>query len=225
MAAQDRRLTVIDAGFPGHYRAFREALQTLHYQVGDVAAILLTHAHADHMGFAERVSQEANAPVFVHVDDQIAAQSILQLPWYGLLSNSWRPFVSGILAYAALNAVFATPHITKAYTFQDGDMLDVPGRPQVIHAPGHTEGEVVFHFQMSRILLSGDALMTRDLRSGAHGRPQLAAPRFNRDHRTAFRSLDRISELGEVTLLPGHGKPWQGCMADAVSMARQSSHP
>jgi hypothetical protein len=38
---------------------------------------------------------------------------------------------------------------------------------------------------------------------------------------TTHLSLDRMSDLGRVTLLPGHGKSWQGDINDAIRQARQ----
>jgi glyoxylase-like metal-dependent hydrolase (beta-lactamase superfamily II) len=40
---------------------------------GDVEAIVLTHAHFDHVGFAERARRELGLPVFVHENDITAA--------------------------------------------------------------------------------------------------------------------------------------------------------
>ena len=70
-----------------------------------MSAILLTHAHADHMGFVERLRRATDAPVYVHAEDLAAAQRVLQLPWAGLLTNSWRPFVGRILVHRGLNRV------------------------------------------------------------------------------------------------------------------------
>ena len=51
-------------------------------------------------------------------------------------------------------------------TFGAGDRLDVPGRPRVIHAPGHTEGCVALHFEGHQALLAGDVLCSRNPLTG-----------------------------------------------------------
>lgn len=101
------------------------------------------------------------------------AARVLQLPWVGLLSNAWRPFTGGMLGRAIVNGVFAMPSISNARSFKDGDVLDVPGRPHVLHVPGHTPGESALYLPDRKVLISGDTLVTLDLFSGKKGEPQL----------------------------------------------------
>ncbi len=216
------RLTLVDAGFPGHYRIFLEGIRSMGFDIRDVEAILITHAHADHTGFTEQVRQASNAPVFVHRADLASVGRVLQLPWRGLLSNAWRPFVASMLSRAIGANLLSMPRIGQAKPLEDGDVLDVPGRPHVFHVPGHTLGEVAFHLPERGVLLSGDALVTQDLMTGAFGQPQVTHRSLNDDHKMTQRSLDRLRELGQVTLLPGHGKPWVGSMSNAIEIARQS---
>lgn len=214
------RLTLVDAGFPGHYRTFRAGLAACGWRPADVEAIILTHAHADHMGFIERLRRETGAPVFVHAEDARAAQRPLQLPWATLLGNAWHPYVAGMLAHATLNGIFAMPPIARVRTIRDGERLDVPGRPTVIHAPGHTPGQIALRLERAPIVLAGDVLITRSLLRGTHGRPQLASRGLNDDTRQAAGSLDRLRGFGEVTLLTGHGQAWRGDLGQAIALAR-----
>ena len=163
------RLTLVDAGFPAHYSVFRKGIRSLGRELKDVEAILLTHSHADHTGFAERLRKETKAPVFVHSADLAAIGKVLQLPWWGLLSNAWRPYIATMLLTATVNGIFTMPFIINARTFGDGDVLDVPGRPRVLHAPGHTPGEVAFYLPERKVLISGDTLLTRNLMTGELG--------------------------------------------------------
>ncbi|MBB6430664.1 MBL fold metallo-hydrolase [Algisphaera agarilytica] len=211
------RLTVVDCGWPRHYRALLDGLEAMGRSVADVEAILLTHAHADHTGFAERLRKEAQAPVWVHEDDHGMALRRGQLPWFALVSRSWHPHLFGMLLHGALNGVFNLPRITEAKTFADGQTLDVPGRPVVIHTPGHTPGQVSFHFPDRNTLICGDTLVTLELLSGKAVTPQLAYEALNANGETSRRSLDKLRHLGEITLLPGHGKPWTGHLAEALA--------
>jgi len=217
------RLTLVDAGFPGHYSVFRKGIEAIGRQIKDLEAIILTHSHADHTGFAERLRMETRAPIFVHRDDRAAIGKVLQLPWWGLLSNAWRPYIATMLLTATINGVFIMPHITEARLFADGDVLDVPGKPHVFHTPGHTPGEVAFYLPERGVLLSGDTLVTRNLMTGKLGGPQLTHPLLNDDHKAARRSLDRLREIGKVKMLPGHGNTWTGTMAEAIQIARVTS--
>jgi len=220
---QEGRLTLIDAGFPGHYRVFEKALQTLGKTSRDVEAIVLTHAHADHTGFAEKIRKESGAPVFVHTADAKMAHSPLQLPWFGLLSNAWRRYTATMLGVATLNGVFTMPIVKRVQTLLGGERLDIPGKPRILHTPGHTKGEIALLFEGSNALISGDTIVTRNLLTGAQGQPQLTSPILSQNYQESIRSLDLLKELGNLTLLPGHGAPWKGNITDAISIALASS--
>jgi glyoxylase-like metal-dependent hydrolase (beta-lactamase superfamily II) len=217
------RLTLVDAGFPAHYSVFRKGIESMGRGLKDVEAIILTHSHADHTGFAEHLRKETRVPIFVHREDLAAIGKVLQLPWWGLLSNAWRPYIATMLLTATINGVFSMPHITEARTLTDGDVLDVPGRPHVLHVPGHTPGEVAFYLPDRGVLLSGDTLVTRNLMTGKLSGPQVTHPLLNDDYKAARHSLDRFREIGKVKMLPGHGNPWTGTMAEAVQLARATS--
>lgn len=179
-----RRITLVDAGFPGHFGNFQKGLESMGRELKDVEAVILTHAHADHMGFADRVAKAAKAPVFIHEKDVAASRSVMQLPWSALLSNAWRPFMAATLGQAIVNGVFSMAHVSNPHPFKDGDVLDVPGRPHVLHTPGHTPGEVAFYVPAQQVLISGDTLVTRDLYTGGDGL-QLTRPRLNDDYAEA----------------------------------------
>ena len=215
------RITLIDAGFPGHYATFKAGLQEMGKSIEDVDAILLTHAHADHTGFAERLRRESNATVHIHRDDQAGVSRPLNLPWFGLLANAWRSYTRSMLLHATWNGIFQLPAISKVRAFEHGDILEVPGRPQVLHVPGHTPGEVCFFFPERQLTFSGDTIVTRNLFTGAEDGPQIPHRLLNSSDRQARQSLDLLKDLGYVTILPGHGKPWTGEITVAIELANK----
>lgn len=60
---------------------------------------------------------------------------------------------------------------------EDGQQLDLPGAPIILHTPGHTEGHAMYHLPERGLLFSGDGLVTMDL-LGDRGGPQLLEDRF-----------------------------------------------
>jgi glyoxylase-like metal-dependent hydrolase (beta-lactamase superfamily II) len=65
--------------------------------------------------------------------------------------HAWR--LLGHLATAGLPKKLAA-----VTTFRDGETLDVPGRPRVLHTPGHTAGHVCFWLEPQGVLVAGDLL-------------------------------------------------------------------
>jgi glyoxylase-like metal-dependent hydrolase (beta-lactamase superfamily II) len=121
-------------------------------------------------------------------------------------------------------AAVRTLPVIEASGFVDQEVLDVPGRPRVIHTPGHTAGNAAMSLEDRQVLIVGDALATIDLVSGEPG-PRLL-PRFaNDDHELALASLGKLQPVKAGWILPGHGRPWEGSPQQAVKLARTVATP
>lgn len=216
------RLTVIDAGLPGHWEQFSSLLSTLGRTVDDVVVVLLTHGHPDHLGCAEPIRQAAQARVLIHGDDaEGARRGGINPPLTPSVARLWlRPAFPRYVMSISRAGGGHIPPITELATFADGERLDVPGRPRIIHCPGHTPGECVVHVEERDVVFTGDAIVTLDPTTGKVGPAVLGAP-FTADRARAFASLKRIQATGAGTLLPGHGEPWHDGVADAVRLAQQ----
>ncbi len=59
-------VTIVDTGVPGLYRDLPKELASMGRSAADVRALLLTHGHSDHIGFAERLRTKRHVPVSVH---------------------------------------------------------------------------------------------------------------------------------------------------------------
>ena len=216
-----RRLALVDAGLPGFRRQLEEFLAGRGRTVGDIEAVLLTHAHADHVGVAG-VVHGAGAAVHVHeADAEMARTAKPQSREGSMLPHfrhraTWRLLVGG----ARLGGM-RTPKIASPSTFSEGDALDVPGRPQIVHTPGHSNGHVVFHLPDRGALLAGDAIVTYNPLTGRDG-PQIMPSAFSVSSAQATASLERLEPLEAGVLLVGHGDPWIGGVAAAVARAREA---
>jgi glyoxylase-like metal-dependent hydrolase (beta-lactamase superfamily II) len=101
----------------------------------------------------------------------------------------------------------------------DGETIDVPGTPRVVHAPGHTPVSAAVLLEDRRVLLTGDVMATRNALTGRVG-PQIMPSGLNEDTERAFASLDALGGISAGLLLPGHGEPWTGGVAEAVTRAK-----
>src|SRR5207302_185062 len=104
---------------------------------------------------------------------------------------------------------------------EDGETLDIPGRPTVVHTPGHTPGASALLLGDRGVLFTGDGLVTMNPLTGRLG-PQICPGGFNTSSRQAMDSLNRLEGLSAPTILPGHGEPWTGGVGDAVRLAREA---
>jgi glyoxylase-like metal-dependent hydrolase (beta-lactamase superfamily II) len=186
-----------------------------------VTAVLLTHHHPDHLGCAERIRGEAQAPVLIHAADADGARrGGVSPPTLGVLRAMIRPPCARYLFSASQAGAGRVPPIAQLVTFADGERLDLPGRPRVIHTPGHTNGQCVLHLEERAVLFTGDALVTLDVGTGRI-EPSLLGSPFTLDRVRAAASLERVEATRAAVLLPGHGDPWRDGVARAVQLARQ----
>jgi glyoxylase-like metal-dependent hydrolase (beta-lactamase superfamily II) len=217
LVEESGEVTIIDAGVSGLYGDLPRELAAMGRTVADVRALVLTHGHSDHIGFAERLRRERGTPVSVHELDAPLARGEVKNPAKGLGPKKLGPLL-GFLWYAALHGGLRTTKVHEVATFGDGATLDVPGSPRVILAPGHTPGSAALHLPSHDALFVGDAFATYAVTTGVRG-PQVAP--FTADATEAVASLSRLEGIAAGLALPGHGDPWTGGVDEAIRLVRE----
>lgn len=216
----DDGVTLVDAGLPSMWPMVGELLAQRGRRPEEVRALVLTHGHFDHVGFARRAQREWGVPVLVHTgDERLAAHPYRYTPQrnrflYPLAHPRSLPLIGGM----ALAGALTVQGVADTQTLRAGEPAPVPGRPVVIHTPGHTDGHCILHLPERDTVISADALVTLDPYTGRRG-PQIVASAATKDTRQALASLEAIAATGARTVLPGHGAPWNQGAGSAVHRA------
>lgn len=219
LVEDDTGVTLIDAGLPGHWRELVDVLESMGRSLDDIKGLILTHGDSDHLGIAERLRTEHNVPVYVHEADapQARGEAPKQNPAWGRFRIG--PIL-GFFWYAARRGGMKEVSVGEVIELAGDGSLQLPGKPEIIHIPGHSPGSIAIHFSSVKALFVGDALTTRHVLTGVEG-PQPAP--FTLDKEMAAESLSRLEGLDTDWVLPGHGPPWSEPAADVVRQVRAAA--
>lgn len=144
-----------------------------------VKAILITHAHIDHIGGAAKLKASTGAPVYMNENDsELYGHIDVQAGWLGM----------------------ETPERTEIdVAMRDGDKVTLGTLDMhILHTPGHTQGSSCVWIPAEKTLIAGDTLFRDSI-----GRTDLPGG----DGRQILRSIKgQLLALPEDTLvIPGHG--------------------
>jgi glyoxylase-like metal-dependent hydrolase (beta-lactamase superfamily II) len=189
-------------------------------------AILLTHCHPDHDGSARELAASWGCPVYAHPDElPIACGDMAAIEGSANPLDRWFILPSlRLLGRKRMQAFVARSSLQGV--IRPLDLHDsVPGLSDwvLIRTPGHTPGHVAFFRPRDKVLITGDALVTRDLNSlpGAlSARQQVAGPPWYTtwDWKLAKRSAVSLAGLRPLVVAGGHGRPMSG--PEAATSAR-----
>jgi glyoxylase-like metal-dependent hydrolase (beta-lactamase superfamily II) len=201
-------VTVVDAGYPNDGAALLASLDAIGRSPQDVQAVLLTHAHLDHMGGIPTLLAQHRVPVLTGAvevaharrdyEEQISPGQMLRqcTHWSGI---TWMAqTLKAVLPHAKMSVPSAAP-------VPHGEALDLPGSPTPVSTPGHTSGHTAYILEPAGVLFTGDAFVTAHPLLPGPPRPQLLPSVFSEDEAEMHVSLQRLSELPADVIVPGHG--------------------
>lgn len=162
---------IVDAGLD--YEAGRAgwtaAFASLEIAPHAVTRIILTHAHPDHYGMAAWLAQQSGAPISLSAGERAFAERV----WIsgGYSSSDFVDFFRGyglpeaeavqvqrdMVALRAMTGVANTMQVIAA-----GDVIQIgPRQFAAVSTPGHSDGHLSFYCADERLMLSGDAVLSK----------------------------------------------------------------
>jgi glyoxylase-like metal-dependent hydrolase (beta-lactamase superfamily II) len=207
--AHDGGWTLLDAGLAGSGPRIVDWAET-HFGTTAPSAIVLTHAHFDHVGALEALRRKWDVPIYCHPEE---------LPYVtgGRAYPPPDPTVGGGIM-ARLSGLYPREPIDLAGDVEplpwDGTVPTLPDWRSV-HTPGHSAGHVSLFRESDRTLIVGDAFCTTKQESFlavATQRPELHGPPayFTTDWDAARHSVELLAALRPAHIAPGHGRPMAG---------------
>jgi glyoxylase-like metal-dependent hydrolase (beta-lactamase superfamily II) len=218
---EDSPLTLIDSG-PNSAKALDELEQALAARgrrIEDIELLVITHQHMDHFGLAQILARRSGAEVAAldalapylaayssqtDMDDRFAEKMMLS---HGIpleVVTALRAVSSGFRAWGS--AVEVTQPLS------DGSELELRDRRlRVLHRPGHSPSDTVFHDEARSMLLSADHLIAHISSNPLLARPLGADGDYDGPRPQALltymASLEKTREMSVDLVLPGHGRP------------------
>jgi glyoxylase-like metal-dependent hydrolase (beta-lactamase superfamily II) len=213
-------VTLIDGGYPGDAGHVEASLRAIGRRPEDVRAILLTHAHIDHLGGPAHFAAHYGTPVYSDAREAAHArrEHLEQAGPMDLAANLWRPTLWPWLGRILRVGAGKNVRIPSAQPFAAAGPLDLPGRPVPVPTRGHTSGHTAYHLPSVGAVVTGDELVTGHAITG-HVGPHTLPAFFN--HGDPVTALSAIETLDADLVLPGHGAALRRPIADAVAEARQ----
>ena len=208
--AGDRGWVLVDAGLSISRAAIVAGAAAAFGPNARPAAIVLTHAHFDHIGSLDALAERWDAPVYAHP---------LEVPYLTGRADYPPPDPgAGGGAMAWLSPLYSRRGLNLGDRVrplpEGGAVPPLPGW-RWVHTPGHTPGHVALFRDAARTLIAGDAFVTTKQESlfaalltpqAGHGPPAY----FTTDWGAAKASVRALAGLDPEVAATGHGVPMRG---------------
>ena len=188
-----RKLTLVDTGYKGGAARILSEVSRLGYSLSDIANIVITHHHADHVGNLLELKRASGATALAHPADAPYIDG--RRPQPGPARPRW---LSRLLA--PMHGLWSAQPAAVDISASDGDEIPILDGARVLHTPGHTPGSICLFLERERLIIAGDVLNNR-LGLG------LPSKAFSSDMAQNIRAIKRLATLDLKIVCFGHGSP------------------
>jgi glyoxylase-like metal-dependent hydrolase (beta-lactamase superfamily II) len=218
---EDSPLTLVDSG-PNSAKALDEleqGLAALGHSIEDIELLVISHQHIDHFGLASILARRSGAEVAAlerlapflagfgqesDLEDRFAEQTMLR---HGIPPDI-------VTALRSVSASFrgwgSAVEVTRPLS-ADGELVLRDRTLRVLHRPGHSPSDTVFHDQSRGMLLAADHLIAHISSNPLLARPLEAEGEYRGPRPQALitymTSLEQTRAMDLELVLPGHGRP------------------
>ncbi len=141
----DTKICLVDTGVSGSSEIIFNYLTEMGRRPSEIETVVLTHAHADHMGSAFELQQSTGCKIAAHASD---------VPWIEDAGLQYRE-----RPVPGFHSIVGTP-VKVDLPLQDGDNIKLgeDSTLKVIHTPGHSKGHISLFYPQDGALLTGDSV-------------------------------------------------------------------
>ncbi len=193
---------LIDTGFPGNAGKILAALASLGKRPADVRHLLLTHAHADHIGSSAALRKTTGARTYMHPLDTPITEAGAGFRPMGPAPGLKNRLFAALVHFRIVVLKMKIEGCPVDESIEDGAELPIAGGITAVHAPGHCLGQVAFLWRAH-----GGVLFAADSCANEKGLDWSIA---YEDLEQGKRSLRKLAGLGFANACFGHGKPILG---------------
>lgn len=201
---------LIDAGWqhPEAWKALKEGLGGIGFDMSEVYGVVVTHLHPDHAGLAGRVRERSGAWIAMHRADAELIEKIRDAP-RGEEGNWVYHAGAGAGEKSILDDLDMRMDLPAVpdRILEDGDLVDLPGRAlRTVWTPGHSPGHICLHLEGRDVLFTGDHVLpeiTPHVGLYPYDRPGDPLGEY-------LASLQKTVELGVEDAMPAHEYQFSG---------------
>ncbi|WP_410509399.1 MBL fold metallo-hydrolase [Methanosarcina hadiensis] len=187
---------LVDAGCPGKIKNLEIVLERNNLGFSDIALVVLTHTHYDHVGCLAEIKEKSGAKILAHEKEK------------EFLEKGMTPFPEGTLWFSKIISRIGNTTMSSKSRYQpvspdivvsDGyDLGRYVPHAKIIPTPGHTKGSISLIIE-NEVAFVGDTLF--------NAIPGMVFPPFADDVPELLKSWRVLIDSGCRIFYPGHGRP------------------